>query len=208
MKILAQKHSNFAVCPEYQGLAKIVDYTALKEYEAFNDGDEPVEKFNYIVEINQIIPNSDKRFTVATKPFKPSIDERSNLYKFIKDVTGTAPTDELDQEEVIGKYVQIWTEQTLGQDGKTIYTNIKAIGKATGEVVGWTSNYIRFQDRPKKEDKRAVTRTAAPPRQYTIEEVIDEMASSVSPSLTKAKENEEMVTGISTAMSSNKKSKK
>jgi len=139
-----ENNTNFEPAPEYNGVAKIVDYTELKEYEAFEKGGKPVEKFRYILELKDE-REAGKKWTVSTKPFRLSMHEKASLYKFVESVVGKLPDDgEFDQEDMIGKYCSIITEQT--EVGGNVYTNIKYVGKnKTNET--WDTTRVRLKDR-------------------------------------------------------------
>jgi hypothetical protein len=170
----ANTNANFEPAPEYNGTAKIVDYTELKEYEGFNPGDKPVEKFRYILELNEE-RETDKNWTVSTKPLRLSMHEKASLYKFVESVVGKLPdSGDFDQEDMIGKYCSIITEQTES-NGK-IYTNIKYVGKNKSNET-WESTHIRLKDRNNTADTstKTVTTKTLSTDPVSLNKAMDEM---------------------------------
>ena len=149
MKIKAkQNKNNFELCPEYTGVAKIVDATELREYET-QYGDK--EQFRFILEVNQKDKNG-KYLTVATKPLTPSYHEKASLTKFTQQVLGRPLTqaekdDGFDPEDLIGKYVQIIVEHVPSATmTDKFYANITFVGK-TKSTDSWKSEYVRLSEK-------------------------------------------------------------
>jgi hypothetical protein len=157
MKIKYQENGNFQPCPEYNGVAKIVDTTELTEYTG-QFGTK--EQFRFILEINEEKAPGIYH-TVATKPMTPSFHEKATLRKFTEKVLNRPLTiDELkdgyETEDLIGKYCQIIVEHITSEDGSRTFANISYVGKAKDQK-GWKSAYVRLDDRPAKKLKATST---------------------------------------------------
>ena len=149
MIIKKSASKEFPICPEYDGLAKIVDMTELKTYITPNGNK---EKFRFILEICEQDENG-RPFTVATQPFTPSLHEKAALRKFVENVTGEVLSDAVigdgfdPEEELIGAYCKIIVEHRTSAD-KT-YANITYVGhpKTVSQAEKWESKRVRLQDR-------------------------------------------------------------
>lgn len=147
MKFILTKKA-YPVCPEYKGPAKIVDMTQIATVET-KFGEK--EMFRFILEINQ--KDEDGRYhTCATSRMTPTLDERSNLRKFIEKVIGE-PLDEktlrvtgFESDDLIGAYCEVIIGHTKKEDG-TIYANIEYVGHLKAVPEKWTSDYARQEDR-------------------------------------------------------------
>lgn len=163
MKVQYKENGDFTPCPEYNGIAKIVDTTDLTEYTSQYG---TKEKFRFILEINQE-KSKGVYYTVTTMPMAPSYHEKSNLRKFTESVLGRKMNKEellanggYDTEELIGKYCQIIVEHVQTEDGNKTYANIKYVGK-TKDAATWKSDYIRLADRLNRKLKSVPTQEDA-----------------------------------------------
>jgi hypothetical protein len=146
MLIKSKSNGNYTPCPEYNGVARIVDATELKTYTG-KFGTK--EGFRFILEINEKMGNG-KYHTVSTKPFTLSLHEKSSLRKFIEKVNGRPLTQSeiesgIDTDSLIGRSVNIVVEQNKTEDGN-VFSNITYYGKSK-EDANWKSDYIRFSER-------------------------------------------------------------
>lgn len=121
--------------PEYMGVAKIVSMT------------DPVEtdtqfgkkvQFRYILEI-PVERVSGANFTINTKPMASTLNIKSTLYKFCKDVLGEAPTGRFDVGSLVGKYVDV-VIQHVESNGKT-YSNLISCRKARAGYREFNTTY-------------------------------------------------------------------
>lgn len=148
MKIeIKYNKSGFLPCPEYSGVAKIVDKTELKEY---NGQYGKKQGFRYIFEINQQ-KEDGSYWTVCSKPFTPTLHEKGRLRAFIEKVNGRKMTDgELEQtfdaDNMLNKYVNVVIEHDKQEDGK-VYSNIALYQTAKEEPATWQSNYVKMEDK-------------------------------------------------------------
>ena len=145
--------TSFEQAPEYQGLAKLVDFTELTDYEY--EG-KVTQKFRMIFEIDEKTTKG-KRHTVSSKPLLPSLHEKANLTKVITSAFGLTLvdlSDPFETDDLIGKYCNIIVEHRV--DGDKTYSNIAYYGKAKSKET-WDSDYIRLQDR------KETVKTTPPP---------------------------------------------
>jgi hypothetical protein len=102
MKIKSNS-SNFEPCPEYTGRAVCVDVTPLKKQQS-DYGEREV--FKIVFEVDATRPDGS-RFLVWSRNFTPTLNEKSNLRKFLKGWLGRDLTKEeldgFDTESLIGK---------------------------------------------------------------------------------------------------------
>ena len=143
--MIVQENKSFAPCPEYSGIAKIVDTTELREYKT-DFGNKMC--FRYILEINQK-DSKGKYQTVASRPFTLSMHEKAALRDFVKKVKGSVPTGTsgFDTDSLVGQYCSVIVEHV--QSGDKTFANLTYVGKAK-ENTTWQSAYVRFADRPPK----------------------------------------------------------
>lgn len=149
MKIKSN-NSNFEPCPEYTGRAVCVDSTPLKKQQS-QFGERDVFK---IVFETQIEREDGSRFCAWSRNCTPTLNEKSNLRKFLRGWFGrdlTKPEmDDFDTDSLIGKSAHIVVVHEH-KDGET-YANIVACtpDKAT-EPFKASGKYVRVKDRPPKD---------------------------------------------------------
>ena len=153
--ILSEKSSgNFTPCPEYTGRAVCVDVTPL-EKQVSQYGERDIFKIVFEVDLER--EGEDKtRFAVWSKPFTPSLNEKANFRKFLRQWFGRDLTaqelKEFDTENLIGKPAYIVVIHQEGGNGET-YANIAAIKPhrdADGEPLKPSGTFVRKQDREQK----------------------------------------------------------
>lgn len=148
MILKSSDNNNFAPCPEYSGICKVIDTTELTEY---NTEYGIKEQFRIIFEINEKRENGNY-WTVASKPLTPSLHEKASLRKFVEKILNRPLTKEelrngFEIESVIGKYCNIVVEQI--KSGDKTFSNITYIGKAKSTDT-WNSDYVRLSERKYK----------------------------------------------------------
>ncbi|MCC5807600.1 MAG: hypothetical protein JJU00_14850 [Opitutales bacterium] len=153
--ILSEKSSgSFTPCPEYTGRAVCVDVTPLeKQHSSYGERD----IFKIVFEVDLDRDDEDKsRFCVWSRPFTPSLNEKANLRKFIRQWFGRELTaqelKEFDTEDLIGKpaYLVVIHEEA---DNGNVYANIAAIKphrEADGEPLKPSGKFVRKKDREQK----------------------------------------------------------
>lgn len=147
MIIKREKNSKWEPCPEYMGIAKIIDMTPLKEVETkFGTR----EVFRFLLEIDQQREDGGY-WVVSTRPFTPSLHERAALRQFVDRVAGPLTEAQLDEgfdiESLVGQYVHVAVEHAKSEDGQTTYANITYISKPKEKYDEWQSEYERLKDR-------------------------------------------------------------
>ena len=146
-------NTQFENAPEYNGVARLVDYTELADYEY--DG-KTTQKFRMIFEIDALT-SKGKRHTVSSKPLLPSLHEKSNLTKVITSAFGLNVADladPFDTDSLLGKSCNIIIEQKT--EGDRTFSNITYFGKAKTPAT-WDSTYVKLADRknaPQSEDAK------------------------------------------------------
>jgi hypothetical protein len=141
--------NTFIPCPEYTGVARIVDVTDMKPHTSQYG---TKDQFRYILEVD-VIKNKEagSRFTVATAPMSLSLHEKAALRKFVQKVLGRELTEKelaegVDTETLVGKSVNVVVEHVKSADGTKTYSNLAFVQVAKTEAK-WESEYVRFKDR-------------------------------------------------------------
>jgi len=125
--ITEQPDKEWPLCPEYEGLAQIVDMTELKEYTT-EFGTK--EKFRFLIELN--LPNKDgKNWVITSAPFTPSKYKMSALFKFAGDIGLDASSFTIDQ--FAGKFIKVVIQHTVPDKNGKVFANIKGSFKAKPE---------------------------------------------------------------------------
>lgn len=122
-------------------------------------GDKPKVRLVWVLDKN----DSEGRPFQVIGTYTQSMNEKSNLFKDIKDILQAPPAVPFESEELIGKSNQLFLVKNADGSGKT-FTNVKGIlpvpaGQAGPKI---PSDFIRSKDRQKTDGK-----TAAAPKQTT-----------------------------------------
>ena len=160
---------DYAPCPEYTGRAVCVDVSPLKEYET-QFGVKKKFKLAFEIDLPDESRDPVQPWVVLTKPMVPSLHEKAALTAFLKDWFGRKLTDKetatFDMESLIGRPANLIIVHEQSQDGTKTYANIRLITpQKSGEPLEPSGLWVRFQDRPPREDDKAKTvapATAAP----------------------------------------------
>lgn len=165
---ISNQGNKFEPCPEFSGQAKIVDVTETRTYSSqYGDKD----GFRYILEINLQRPDGTF-WTVATKPLTESLHEKANLRKVTEKVLGRPMTaselKDWDTENLIGKYCSVEVEQSTREGTDTVFANVTHIGKVKDKIT-WDSNYVRLNQRVKKNGMAAANIPKIDPNKVEID---------------------------------------
>jgi hypothetical protein len=151
MKI-SRKSNSFEPCPEFTGQAVCVDVTPPRNVEtAFG----PKEQFKVVFETT-LLRDDGTPFTVWSRPFTPSLHEKSAFAQFLRKWYGrpltAAEEDEFDTENLIGKTAEITVIHEQGRNGE-IYANIGLIRPdRTATPMKPSGKFVRMKDRQKDGD--------------------------------------------------------
>ena len=164
MKI-SKKPNSFEQCPEHSGQAVAVDVTPPRRVEtAFGTK----EQFKVVFETTKLRDDGIP-FTVWSRPFTPSLHEKSAFAQFLRKWWGrpltAAEEEEFDTEALIGKTAEITVIHEEGRNGE-VYANIGLIRPdRTGREMVPSGKFVRMKDREKTGDaeyRRADQSEAAP----------------------------------------------
>lgn len=139
---MKKENEVFELCPEYIGIARIVDLTQpAVEETPFGTR----TRFRFILEIDALKSDGVSKHTVTTKPFTISLHPKSGLREFIQKVLGRPlTTDELmngfEIKSLIGKFLDVIVEHRTSDDGTKIYANIVHYSKPKNNPVLWNAS--------------------------------------------------------------------
>jgi len=147
MKIKAQK--DYEPCPEYQGVAVVVDATEPE----MRDTDWGLrETFRLVFEI-PLEMEDGKRYIVRSAPMSPSIHPKATFRKFLKQMLGrdlsVAEQKEFETEDIIGMNVSISIVHEESEDGR-VFDQIALCRPWKGEPMEAAGDYVRVKDRKEK----------------------------------------------------------
>ena len=143
-------NSHFEACPEFTGKGVIVDVTPLRKQQSqFGERD----VFKVVLEVD-MARDDGTPYCVWSKNFTPTLNEKSNLRKFVRGLFGRdltkAELEDFDTESLIGKPAQLVVVQEH-KDGET-YANIMACTPdKSGAPLKASGKYVRVKDRPPKD---------------------------------------------------------
>ena len=160
MGIIATKGDggkDFEPCPEYTGRAVCVDVTPLREYQT-QYGAKQQMKLVFEIDAIDHSRNPAQPWVVFSRPFTPSLGEKANLAKFLKDWFGRKLTDaeasSFDLDTLIGRPAFLMIAHEEADGGEKVYANIKAVGPhKQGEALKPSGKWVRLQDRPAKDSQ-------------------------------------------------------
>ena len=160
MKI-PNSNRNFEPCPEYTGKGVIVDVTPLRKQQS-QFGERDVFKVVFEVEAQR---DDGTPFCVWSKNFTPTLNEKSNLRKFVRSLFGRdltkAELEDFDTEALLGKGAQLVVVHEF-KDGET-YANIAACTPdKSGSPLKVSGKYVRVKDRPATASGQGGYRRAEP----------------------------------------------
>ena len=128
LKKPSTEKKEWPVCPEYDGVAAIVDATEPKTYKT-EFGDK--EKFRFLIELN--LKNGEEgNWVISSQPFTMSLHEKSSLTKWCRLFGVDTQRDDFQTDQLQNKFVRVKVEHVQGEvDGvPKVYANITYIGKA------------------------------------------------------------------------------
>jgi hypothetical protein len=165
MKIKEKQQGEFIPHPETDGMVKgvIVDVTPLKVVQS-QYGEREV--FRLVIE-SEVENDEDRRFCVWSRPFTPSLNEKSNFRKELKRIMGRDLTalelKEYDTESLIGFGVNMIVQHELVPNGTT-YAVISFIAPdKSGNTITPSGAYKRVKDRePYDGNKQSAPAQKAP----------------------------------------------
>src|SRR5215475_5593205 len=141
--------SKFEPCPEYTGRAVCVDCTPLKKQQS-QYGEREVFKLVFETELER---EDGSRFCAWSRNFTPTLNEKSNLRKFLRGWFGRdlsrVELDGFDTESLIGKTAQIVVVHET-KDGETYANIVACTPDKSQEPLRPSGKYTRVQDRPSK----------------------------------------------------------
>ena len=155
MKI-KQSESNFEPCPEYTGRAVCVDCTPLRKQQS-QFGERNVFKIVFEVDKTR---DDGAPFAVWSNNFTPTLNEKSNLRKFLRawfgrDMTAMELAD-FETETLIGKPASLVVVHEH-KEGK-VYANIAACTPdKSGSPLQPTGKFVRKKDRKDDEEDQGAT---------------------------------------------------
>ena len=159
---------SFEPCPEYTGRAVCVDVTPPEKQQS-QYGEREVFKLVFEVEETR---QDGSPFCVWSKPFTPSLNEKANLRKFLKQWFGrdlnAQELQEFDTEDLIGKPAFLVVIHEEGNNGET-YSNISAITPhkdVHGEALVPSGKYTRKKDRENKQSSEGKDESQSANSQY------------------------------------------
>lgn len=128
----------------------------------------------FIWEINEVNPETGKRFTVAQR-YALSLHKKSNLTKLL---TGwfsktPAPGTQIDFDKLLGFNGMI--NVVHNEDDGTTYANVQAVGPLVKGLpkIKVSKEYVRVKDRPPKTENEEAMREALATKGTTAEEADD-----------------------------------
>ena len=145
MKLKAS-NGNFEPCPEFTGKAACVDVTPLRKQQSqFGERD----VFKVVFEVD-LLKEDGSRYCVWSRQFTPTLNEKSNLRKFMRGWFGRdlsrAELDDFDTDSLIGKSAQVVVVHEHKDD--EVYANIAACTPdKSGAPLAPSGKYVRVKDR-------------------------------------------------------------
>jgi hypothetical protein len=175
MKIKEKQQGEFIPHPETDGMVKgvIVDVTPLKTVQS-QYGEREV--FRLVIE-SEVENDEDRRFCVWSRPFTPSLNEKSNFRKELKRIMGRDLTalelKEYDTESLIGFGVNMIVQHELVPNGTT-YAVISFIAPdKSGSPITASGSYKRVKDRePYDGNKQSAPAQKAPVKAISWQQTI------------------------------------
>ncbi len=147
MFIKKTEDKEFETHPTYTGPAVCVDVTEPKRVTTqFGTRD----VFRIVFETGHF-DSAGNPLCIWSTGFTQSLNEKSNLYKFLKQWIGTGFEDGFDTESLIGKPAFIVVVHNQSEDGKKTYANIASctpIPAGTAPIKA-SGKFKRQKDRPK-----------------------------------------------------------
>lgn len=151
MKLSEKKTGEFTPHPETESPVKavIVDVTPLKKRETEFG---PKEEFRLVFETECKMESGDN-FTVRSRLYSPSLNEKANFRKDLKKILGRDLTaqelNEFETDSLIGLGAKLMIEHQ--HKGDETYANIVLI-KADDAPMKPGGKYVRIKDRPDRND--------------------------------------------------------
>ena len=144
---LSKNNKSFEPCPEFSGLAVVVDVTPLKKVETAYG---PKETFKIVFE-TPLLREDGTPYSVWSRGFTPSLHEKAAFAQFLRKWFGRALTAaeeaEFDTEALLGKTAEITVVHEEGKSGET-YANIALIRPdKTGKAMKPSGKFKRVKDR-------------------------------------------------------------
>ena len=145
MKIKSN-NTKFEACPEFTGKGVCVDVTPLRKQQS-QFGERDVFKIVFEVDAEK---DEATRFCVWSRNFTPTLNEKSNLRKFLRGWLGRdltkAELEGFDTETLIGKPAQVVVVHEHKDD--EVYANIAACTpEKSGNPLKPSGKFIRAKDR-------------------------------------------------------------
>jgi hypothetical protein len=138
---------DFENCPEFMGQAVCVDVTPLKRQDS-QFGERMV--FRIVFEVNQQ-RDDGKPFCVWSKPFTPTLNEKANLRKFIRQWYGrdltAAEMEDFETEDLVGRPAMVSVVH-VEHDGKTFANIAACTPDKSGAPIEPSGTFVRAKDRP------------------------------------------------------------
>ena len=149
MKLTGNQNS-FDQCPAHTGKGVIIDMTPLKRVQS-QYGERDV--FKGVIE-TELTRADGSRYLVWTRPFTPTLGEKSSFRKFARGVLGRDLTREelagFDTETLIGRPVEIIVVHEH-KDGETFANILACTPDRSAEPLKPSGKYVRVKDRPPKD---------------------------------------------------------
>lgn len=161
MKLSEKKSGDFTPHDEGTFAAVCVDVTPLVRQQS-KFGDRDVFKLVFETDADE---RDGRRQAVWSRGFTPSLNEKANFRKFLRqwfgrDLTPQELTD-FDTESLIGKPAQVVITHEHADNGE-VYANIVACTPCRGEGLKPSGKFVRKQDREAKGEGASYRGAAAP----------------------------------------------
>lgn len=149
MKI-SNPNTNREPTPNYTGKASVADVSPLRKQQT-QYGEREV--FNIVLELN-LHREDGTPYYVWSKPLTPTLNDKSNLRKFVRGLIGRdltkAELNDFDTESLIGLPAIVVVVQEH-KDGKTYANLVACSADKSGEPLKPSGKYVRIKDRPPKD---------------------------------------------------------
>lgn len=136
-------------------------------------GDKPKIRIVWVLDKN----DSEGRAFQVIGTYTQSMNEKSNLFKDVKDILGKPPAVPFESEELVGKSNQLFLAKNQDGAGKT-FTNVKGIlplpAGATGPAA--PKDFVRNKDKQKNGNGQTSNGQAAPAQQAAAQAQSNDVA--------------------------------
>lgn len=137
---------------------QIADVNLVEQFNKFKQENQQMLNYQFVVLTEKGEPEEGSHYgRFLWKRCSTSMHQKSWLYKLTKAVLGHEPTREemvdFDPNSLVGKQVDVMTEQSTGSDGITVYSNIISFTHPKKTLKPWV--IVKKQESKAKESKAA-----------------------------------------------------